>query len=106
MLQIDTWKRVLIWLACVAGLLAALPNAFYTRVEQHNDAVAAIELGADTSENQTMAGQWPTWMPSGLVNLGLDLRGGAHLLAEVKGRRRLRGAHGCALARGAQCTAQ
>ena len=84
MLQIDTWKRVLIWLACVAGLLAALPNAFYSRVEQHNDAVAAIELGADTPANQTMANQWPTWMPSGLVNLGLDLRGGAHLLAEVK----------------------
>ena len=27
---------------------------------------------------------WPGWMPSGLVNLGLDLRGGAHLLAEVQ----------------------
>ena len=31
-----------------------------------------------------MAEQWPEWMPSGLVNLGLDLRGGAHLLAEVR----------------------
>ena len=27
---------------------------------------------------------WPDWLPSGLVNLGLDLRGGAHLLAEVQ----------------------
>jgi protein-export membrane protein SecD len=27
---------------------------------------------------------WPGWLPSGLVNLGLDLRGGAHLLAEVQ----------------------
>ena len=44
MLQIDTWKRVLIWLVCVVGLLMALPNAFYTRVEQSNDARAAIEL--------------------------------------------------------------
>ncbi len=27
---------------------------------------------------------WPTWLPSGLVEPGLDLRGGAHLLAEVQ----------------------
>jgi preprotein translocase subunit SecD len=62
----------------------AVPNGFYTRVEQHNDAVAAIELGADTPENQEMAAQWPSYLPSSLVNLGLDLRGGAHLLAEVQ----------------------
>ncbi len=84
MLQIDTWKRVLIWLVCVAGLLCALPNAFYTRVEQSNDARAAIESAGETPERLTLAGQWPEWMPSNLVNLGLDLRGGAHLLAEVQ----------------------
>ncbi|WP_171126505.1 MULTISPECIES: protein translocase subunit SecD [unclassified Ruegeria] len=84
MLQIDTWKRVLIWAVCVIGLLMALPNAFYTRVEQSNDAKAAIELGIDTPEMQAEAGQWPNWLPSSLVNLGLDLRGGAHLLAEVQ----------------------
>ncbi|CAD0185210.1 preprotein translocase subunit SecD [Ruegeria sp. THAF57] len=84
MLQIDTWKRVLIWAVCVIGLLMALPNAFYTRVEQSNDAKAAIELGVDTPEMQAEAGQWPNWLPSSLVNLGLDLRGGAHLLAEVQ----------------------
>ncbi len=84
MLQIDSWKRVLIWAVCVIGLLMALPNAFYTRVEQSNDAKAAIELGIDTPEMQAEAAQWPNWLPSSLVNLGLDLRGGAHLLAEVK----------------------
>ncbi len=84
MLQIDTWKRVLIWAVCVIGLLMALPNAFYTRVEQSNDAKAAIELGLGTPEMQAEAGQWPNWLPSSLVNLGLDLRGGAHLLAEVQ----------------------
>ena len=84
MLQIDTWKRVLIWSVCVIGLLMALPNVFYTRVEQSNDAKAAIELGNDTPEMQALAGEWPTWLPSSLVNLGLDLRGGAHLLAEVQ----------------------
>ena len=84
MLQLESWKRVLIWATCVVGLLLALPNGFYTRVEQHNDAVAAVELGADTPANQELAAQWPSFMPSSLVNLGLDLRGGAHLLAEVQ----------------------
>ena len=84
MLQFESWKRVLIWVICALGLFLALPNGFYARVEQHNDAVAAVELGANTPENQAIVGQWPTFMPSGLVNLGLDLRGGAHLLAEVQ----------------------
>jgi preprotein translocase subunit SecD len=84
MLQIDLWKRVMIWLVCAAGLLLALPNGFYTRVEQHNDAVAAIELRGESPELIAQAGQWPGWMSSSLVNLGLDLRGGAHLLAEVR----------------------
>lgn len=84
MLQIDTWKRVLIGLACALGLLLALPNAFYTRVEGHNDAVAAIEMSGETPALTEQVAGWPSWMPSQLVNLGLDLRGGAHLLAEVK----------------------
>ncbi|WP_300058354.1 protein translocase subunit SecD [uncultured Roseobacter sp.] len=84
MLQIDLWKRILIALTCAVGLWLAMPNAFYTNVERHNDAVQAIELGANTPENQADRSLWPEWMPSGLVNLGLDLRGGAHLLAEVQ----------------------
>jgi len=84
MLQIDLWKRVLILLTCVVGLWLALPNAFYSRVEQSNDADTAIALGGETPELRAQADQWPGWMPSGLVNLGLDLRGGAHLLAEVQ----------------------
>lgn len=84
MLQIDLWKRVLIWALCAAGLLLALPNAFYSRVETHNDAVAAIAVQGETPELTEQAGRWPGFMPSALVNLGLDLRGGAHLLAEVQ----------------------
>ena len=84
MLQIDLWKRVVIWAVCALGLLLALPNAFYSKVEQHNDALAAIEVSGNSAERDAMAGQWPGYLPSGLVNLGLDLRGGAHLLAEVK----------------------
>ncbi|WP_299631228.1 protein translocase subunit SecD [uncultured Roseobacter sp.] len=84
MLQIDLWKRIAIWLTCAVGLWLALPNAFYTNVEKHNDALAAIELSGGTAEVEADLGLWPEWMPSGLVNLGLDLRGGAHLLAEVR----------------------
>ena len=74
MLQIEGWKRVLIWATCAIGLLFALPNGFYSKVETYND---AKDAGAEATG-------WPSFLPSGLVNLGLDLRGGAHLLGEVK----------------------
>ena len=84
MLQIESWKRVLIWGLVALGVLFALPNLFYGRVEQANDARAAIERsGVTTPEQEADAALWPGFLPSGLVNLGLDLRGGAHLLAEV-----------------------
>ncbi len=80
------WKRILILVICLWGLLAALPNAFYERVEKHNDAasdIAAAEGVATPEQAADLAG-WPEIMPSALVHLGLDLRGGAHLLAEVQ----------------------
>ncbi len=84
MLQIPLWKRVIIIGLCLIGLALAAPNLFYNRVEAHNDAVAAQEkTGAMTTEQAAARSGWPDWLPSGLVNLGLDLRGGAHLLAEV-----------------------
>ena len=81
MLQIDLWKRILIWGCCALGLILALPNGFYSRVEGYNDAQQAVLLGAAEDPN---APSWPGFLPSSLVNLGLDLRGGAHLLAEVQ----------------------
>ncbi|MGX9350126.1 protein translocase subunit SecD [Shimia sp. W99] len=84
MLQIDLWKRIFIWSVCALGLLLAMPNAFYQRVEARNDAVAAIELGHGGNGLEEQAAMWPSFLPSSLVNLGLDLRGGAHLLAEVQ----------------------
>ena len=84
MLQIEAWKRVFIWGLVAVGLLLALPNLFYGRVEQANDARAEMErTGVATPELEADAALWPSFLPSGLVNLGLDLRGGAHLLAEV-----------------------
>lgn len=83
MLQISLWKRALIVLLSLAALVYATPNLFYERVERHNDAVLAMAAGQDTPQLRADRSLWPDWAPSYLVNLGLDLRGGAQLLAEV-----------------------
>ncbi|HKK98494.1 MAG TPA: protein translocase subunit SecD, partial [Marivita sp.] len=64
MLQIDLWKRLLIWTTVAVGLMLALPNTFYPRVEQHNDAVAAIEVQGETPELLEQASGWPSFLPS------------------------------------------
>ena len=74
MLDFPLWKRLLIFGVAVIGAWLAIPNVFYAQVERYNDEVAATGTGSG----------WPGFMPSGLVNLGLDLRGGAHVLVEVK----------------------
>ncbi|SLN57809.1 bifunctional preprotein translocase subunit SecD/SecF [Aquimixticola soesokkakensis] len=84
MLHIPLWKRITIWGLVAIGLLLALPNAFYTRVETSNDARADIVAAGETPQKRAAADGWPAFLPSGLVNLGLDLRGGAHLLGEVQ----------------------
>ena len=83
MLQMSLWKRALIILVCLAAVAFAAPNLFYDRVERHNDATAQIAAGVDTPEVAAERALWPDWLPSDTVNLGLDLRGGAHLLVEV-----------------------
>ncbi len=85
MLVLPSWQRWTVVLLVLLGLSLAMPNLFYPRVERHNDALTAIERGAaPTPDVQQDIDAWPGWLPSGLVNLGLDLRGGAHLLAEVR----------------------
>ncbi len=74
MLEFPLWKKLLIWGVCVLGLWLAMPNLFYAKVETHNDAIAE---GVEDSS-------WPSFLPKSLINLGLDLRGGAHLLVEVE----------------------
>ncbi|MCA0851523.1 protein translocase subunit SecD [Salipiger thiooxidans] len=76
------FKRLGVWGVCLLCLWLALPNAFYSRVEQHNDLTSGTATKA-VVETDPKAVYWPEWLSSGLVNLGLDLRGGAHLLAEV-----------------------
>ncbi|WP_426033554.1 protein translocase subunit SecD [Cypionkella sp. TWP1-2-1b2] len=86
MLYSPLWKRLLILALCAWGIAASLPNLFYTEVEAHNDAATAIaaNAGVATPEQTADLAKWPSFLPSALVNLGLDLRGGAHLLAEVQ----------------------
>jgi preprotein translocase subunit SecD len=84
-MQTPLWKRLLIWGVVALGLIYAMPNLFFSRVERHNDAAkAAAQAGFATPEQEAAIALWPDWLPSGIVNLGLDLRGGAHLLAEVQ----------------------
>ncbi|WP_102226696.1 protein translocase subunit SecD [Acidimangrovimonas sediminis] len=84
-MQIPMWKRALIVLVCLTALFFAMPNLFYSRVQNHNDAVQKItKTGTATPAEKAQADAWPSWLPSSIVNLGLDLRGGAYLLAEVQ----------------------
>ncbi len=85
MLQIPLWNRIVIVTVLLAGLCFAMPNFFYGTVERHNDALAEIErTGTETEALAADVAAWPSYLPATLVNLGLDLRGGAHLLAEVQ----------------------
>lgn len=65
-------KRLGVVSICLLCMWLALPNAFYQRVDAHN-----------TAPHNSAAAGWPSALPHGLINLGLDLRGGAHLVAEV-----------------------
>ena len=58
MLHFDRWKIVLIVLTCLAGVVFTLPNFF----------------------SKETVDSWPRWVPHRQLTLGLDLRGGAHLL--------------------------
>lgn len=84
MLHIPLWRRLAILLTCLVGLALAMPNIFYNRVERSNDAEAVMAEGLADEDLASEASLWPSFLPDGLVSLGLDLRGGAHLLAEVK----------------------
>ena len=85
MLQFALWQKLLILSICIVGIFFSIPNAFYTRVENKNDTLNAISKGQELSSSELKSLRaWPAFLPSNLVNLGLDLRGGAHLLAEVK----------------------
>jgi len=61
MLDFPPWKKTLIGVVCLLGVLYAAPNLF---------------------PSGTFA-SLPEWAPGKEINLGLDLQGGSHLLLEV-----------------------
>jgi len=65
MVQIPRWKIYLILLVCIYGFAYSSPN--FVGEKTHN----------------YMEQSLPSWLPHKTVNLGLDLRGGAHLLYQV-----------------------
>ncbi|HRQ61961.1 MAG TPA: protein translocase subunit SecD, partial [Alphaproteobacteria bacterium] len=65
MVHIAAWKKFFIILIPILGVLYCLPN------------VLSPDMRAKLQESL------PGWMPTKTVNLGLDLRGGAHLLYQV-----------------------
>src|ERR1700722_2925877 len=65
MIYLERWKVILIIAVCALGVLYALPNA----------------LGRNGAE--WLQAHTPSFFPNQTVNLGLDLRGGSHLLLEV-----------------------
>jgi preprotein translocase subunit SecD len=62
MLTFSRWKQIAILVTCLAGLLVVLPNFF----------------------QRSTLDRWPRWIPAKHLNLGLDLRGGAHLLLAME----------------------
>ena len=81
MLKFPLWKILLILVPCLWGIYSFSPHFFYSQVEKYNDLKKSglVETQKPLLESQL----WYDWAPSDLVNLGLDLRGGAHVLVEV-----------------------
>ena len=81
MLKFPLWKILLILMPCLWGIYSFSPHFFYSKVEKYNDLkkLGSVEIQKSLLEPQL----WYDWAPSDLVNLGLDLRGGAHVLVEV-----------------------
>ena len=61
MLDFPAWKRWAIWIVCALGILFSIPNFF----------------------PEERVAEWPGFVPRQQLNLGLDLRGGSHILLEA-----------------------
>jgi preprotein translocase subunit SecD len=61
MLDFPRWKVISIWLVVALGILFSIPSLLPSSVRA----------------------QWPSFLPSSTINLGLDLAGGSHLLLEA-----------------------
>jgi len=89
MLYFPPWKKALVIGLCLLGVLFSMPNLFYETADDAARARAEIEKieaagGTADAALAERAAAWPSMLPPDVVNLGLDLRGGAHLLVEVQ----------------------
>lgn len=84
MVNLPRWQRILIVMIMALGVFFAFPNSQYSKVEKSNDAIARIEIGKPEAGDDVLSTTWPDWLPNRLVNLGLDLRGGVHVLVQVE----------------------
>ena len=83
------WKVALIAIVLLWGGLLALPNAFsdgFLGVRPVDTGATDAQSVAEYQEQMEAAeaSWWPGFMPSGKVNLGLDLQGGVYLLTEIE----------------------
>ena len=67
----------------LVALWISAPNFNYSNVEIINDAVLTDGEAEPVQEVRKNLPFWPNWLPNKLINLGLDLRGGAQVLVEV-----------------------
>ena len=81
MLRFPIWKIIIILLPCLWGVYSFSPHFFYSQVEKYNDFKKTENFKTYNQSPEKLL--WYDWAPSNLVNLGLDLRGGAHVLVEV-----------------------
>ncbi len=69
--QLSFLRVSTISIICLLAVFFASPNFFYNTVEKRNN-----ELNSESS--------WIDFLPSSLVKLGLDLKGGVYMLLEIK----------------------
>ena len=89
MLFFSVWKQAAVIGLTLLCVLLALPNVFYDRADTAFQARAEIARLAERGEAvpadlADRAAAWPSFLPGRVLNLGLDLRGGAHLLVEIE----------------------
>ena len=88
MLYFAPWKKALVIILCLLGIMFAAPNVWYEQADEAGlareqiDKLEKVGLPVDPTLVE-QAAMWPDFLPASVVNLGLDLRGGAHLLVEV-----------------------
>ena len=83
MLNFSFFRIITIFIPCLVALWISVPNFNYSNVEIINDAVLTDGKTEAVQEVRKNLPFWPEWLPNKLINLGLDLRGGAQVLVEV-----------------------